>query len=449
MSSPWFQEIWRVLGLFMLALFGALISNFSLSFWLLIAVTAYLVRHLRNLFALQEWLAQKKNPIPDAVGIWGEVFYQLYRLQQRNRKRKRKLANMLKHFQRSTAAMPDAAVVLYGAGREIEWINKAASQLLGLKNPQDVGQAITNLIRTPLFQQYLYSGDEKHSIKMPSPIDSSIMLRLHIVPYSDNRHLLLARDITNLHRLEQIRRDFVANVSHELRTPLTVITGFTETMLDADDEFSRQWDRPLQLMAQQTARMQRIVNDLLLLSRLEADLPMGKLQQVHVTEILEGIVEEAPVVGGDVVHEMSLDADPELMIYGVPEELRSVFSNLIFNAVRYTPTQGQIHIRWYADIEGIHFSVQDTGEGIAPEHLPRLTERFYRVDVARSREQGGTGLGLAIVKHVLNRHHANLHIESTVGQGSLFRCDFPLSAAQQLSLPDDEGLNAEEEYEVV
>jgi two-component system phosphate regulon sensor histidine kinase PhoR len=450
MSSPWFQEIWRIVGLLVAALLGALLSNFSLSFCLLLAVSAYLIRHLRNLSNLQEWLSQKKTPVPDAVGIWGEVFYQLYRLQLRNRKRKRKLANMLKHFQRSTAAMPDAAVVLYGGGREIEWINKAATQLLGLKTPQDLGQAITNLIRAPIFQQYLYSGDEKHSIKMQSPSDSNIMLRLHIVPYSDNRHLLLARDITNLHRLEQIRRDFVANVSHELRTPLTVIAGFTETMLDAEDEFSRQWERPLQLMAQQTTRMQRIVDDLLLLSRLESDIPMGKLQQVHVAEILESIAEEARIVSGDIAHEITLDADPDLMIYGIPEELRSVFSNLVFNAVRYTITQGKIQIRWYADVDGIHFSVLDTGEGIAPEHLPRLTERFYRVDVARSRSQGGTGLGLAIVKHVLNRHHANLHIESTVGEGSLFRCDFPLSSAQQLLLPDDEGMMLnDEEYELV
>jgi two-component system phosphate regulon sensor histidine kinase PhoR len=177
---------------------------------------------------------------------------------------------------------------------------------------------------------------------------------------------------------------------------------------------------------------------------------MGKLQQVHVAEILENIAEEARVVSGDIAHEISLEADPDLMIYGIPEELRSVFSNLVFNAVCYTITQGKIQIRWYADIEGIHFSVLDTGEGIAPEHLPRLTERFYRVDVARSRSQGGTGLGLAIVKHVLNRHHANLHIESTVGEGSLFRCDFPLSSAQQLFSSDDENMMLnDEEYELV
>ncbi len=428
--SPWFDEFWRVvfftLGIFAIGLF------IGYPFWLfLLACLGYLAWHWYNLYRLEQWFSKsKKFQPPDAPGIWGEVFYHFYRLQQRNRKRKRKLGAMLKRFQRSTAAMPDATVVL-GANYEIEWFNKAASQLLGLQSPQDKRQPVGNLIRYPSFQHYLTHNDEgRLTIKIVSPIDPEIMLRVTVVPYGDNQHLLLARDVTELHRLEQIRSDFIANVSHELRTPLTVISGFIETMQDTP-EFVAEFQRPLLLMAQQTARMRNIVEDLLLLSRLESEGNTEMMGPIEVTELLRVICEEAQVLSGEQRHEICLEADEQLIMYGQLEELRSAFSNLVFNAVRYTPTQGKIHLRWYQDPQGLHFEVSDTGEGIAPEHIPRLTERFYRVDVARSRNKGGTGLGLAIVKHVLNRHKGKLHIESVMGQGSTFRCDFPLSVLEQ------------------
>jgi two-component system phosphate regulon sensor histidine kinase PhoR len=426
--SPWFQEFWRMLSLTLGMLFIGLLVDQTLLFFLLFCLT-YLSWHLYNLYRLDSWFSKgKKIYPPEAPGIWGEVFYHFYRLQQRNRKRKRKLGEMLKRFQESTAAMPDATVVL-GPNYEIEWFNKAACQLLGLQSPRDRGQPITNLIRYPSFYRYLANDNlENTTIKFVSPSHPEIMLSVSVIPYGDNQHLLLGHDITQLHRLEQIRSDFIANVSHELRTPLTVIAGFLETMRDAED-CTQEFQRPLLLMAQQTARMRNIVEDLLFLSRLESEPATDRGTPVVVADLLKTIYEEAQVLSGE-QHHITLEVDETVIIYGHTEELHSAFSNLVYNAVRYTPPGGDISIRWYQDAEGIHLAVHDTGEGIAPEHLPRLTERFYRIDVGRSRLQGGTGLGLAIVKHVLNRHKGHLHIESEVGKGSLFRCDFPHTMSQ-------------------
>jgi len=443
LSHVWIQELRRLLGLLLaMLLIGLWFKQTVLLAF--IALIIYLSWHLYNLYRLEYWFhndkkgkkSKKQFSSPEVPGIWGEVFYQFYRLQQRNRKRKQKLGTILKRFQHSTAAMPDAAVVL-GKRYEIEWLNKAAHQLLGLQTPQDRGKPITNFIRVPRFAEYLANAQQKNhentSFKLVSPVNPHLMLRVSVVPYADNQHLLLARDITQVHRLEQIRTDFIANVSHELRTPLTVINGFIETMQDAEDECSEQWKRPLLLMAQQTARMRNIIDDLLLLTRLESEgdktdnSEKSVIELVNVPEILHALTEEAKILSGDKAHQITLETDNDLLVYGHGEELRSAFTNLVLNAVRYTPADGKIKLRWYENDQGIHFAVSDTGEGIAPEHIPRLTERFYRVDVARSRSQGGTGLGLAIVKHVLNRHAGHLHIESTIGQGSTFRCDFPLT----------------------
>ncbi|OQW93917.1 MAG: hypothetical protein BWK79_08620 [Beggiatoa sp. IS2] len=425
MSSPWLQELLRLTALVLsLFLLGLLTGHITL--FLLMACLIYIGWHLYNLYRFCHWFTQRKKfQPPDAPGIWGEVYYNLYRLQQRTRKRKRKLAEMLKRFRSSTAAMPDAAIVL-GEHYEIEWFNRAACQLLGLKKRQDIGQPIANLLRSPAFHHYLTSDHPTdHSIKLSSPMDPEVILRINLVPYPKNQHLLLARDITHLHHLEQMRRDFVANISHELRTPLTVINGFVETMQDAKDEFAQQWQRPLSLMAQQTARMRQLLDDFLLLSRLESE-PLMNVEAVDVINLLNALTEEARLLSGELAHHIVMEGNSPPIIYGNAGELRTAFSNIVFNAIRYTPANGNITLRWYQDQQGVHFEVRDNGEGIAPEHLPRLTERFYRADGGRSRKQGGTGLGLAIVKHVLNRHHAQLQIESTVSQGSLFRCNFPL-----------------------
>jgi len=434
LGSSWLQEFWRFAGLLLLALLLGLAVG-QVSLLLLLAVLVYLALHLVNLYRLERWLRGKGGYPPDTGAVWGEVYHRLYRLQRRNRKRKKKLAAMLGRFRESTAAMPDATVVL-GAANDIEWWNDAASRVLGLRYPQDTGQPITNLVRHPDFHQLLEGEDFSRTAQFPAPSRDNVMLAVSIIPYGNNQRLMVARDITRLHLLEQMRRDFIANVSHELRTPLTVIMGYVETLQDGDDECARQWARELQAMQQQSSRMQHIVSDLLLLSRLETDQGRREDQEVDVPAMLEMLREDALVLSQG-RHTIALEAERALWLKGSRNELRSALSNLIYNAVRYTPDGGPIDIRWYRDDAGAHFEVQDTGIGVAPQHIPRLTERFYRVDVGRSREMGGTGLGLAIVKHVLMRHDAELRIESEVGKGSTFAFDFP-PALVDIRVPERE-----------
>jgi two-component system phosphate regulon sensor histidine kinase PhoR len=262
-------------------------------------------------------------------------------------------------------------------------------------------------------------------VEFPSPVDDHQLLSARIVPYGKKQRLLLATDISRVRRLEQMRRDFVANVSHELRTPLTVITGYLETLLDSDDAALDCWRQPLRGMQQQSSRMLHIIEDLLMLTRLESPKERSPRRPVAVPELLADIAEDALALSGEQGHRIEMSVDPQLWLLGCEKELRSAFSNLVFNAVRYTPAEGQIEIRWFADDSGLHLAVKDNGEGIAPQHLPRLTERFYRVNRDRSRGSGGTGLGLSIVKHVVNHHGGQLRIASELGVGSLFTCDFP------------------------
>ncbi len=420
------SEIGRILWLLAIAvIIGLVMGHIELA--LLITVSGLLVWYFTNLVKLNRWLSRGKTYTPpNSWGLWDEVFFGIHRLQKSSRKRKKRLVNLLNRFRESTNAMPDGAVVLSPEG-EIEWWNDAAEHLLGLNYPKDVGQRVTNLVRHPDFIAYVRAGEYTDNVEIVSPLDESRYLSLYIVAYGKNQQLLMVRDITIVRRLEQMRGDFVANVSHELRTPLTVINGYLETMNDSDDECTRQWQRSLQLMQQQALRMQNIVEDLLLLSRLEYGKDRNKYEPVAVPEMLASLCEEAALLSGDKKHHIDMDCDQSVYLRGNTKELESAFSNLVSNAVRYTPAGGSIHLRWYIDDKGAHYEVHDTGVGIPAQHIPRLTERFYRVDVARSREQGGTGLGLAIVKHVLKRHDAELRIESEVGKGSVFACDFPRS----------------------
>ncbi len=426
MNRAWSAELWRLA----LILGAALLFGLTLgvpALLVALALLAYLGWHLRNLYRLERWLRDSHSiHPPDAEGIWGEVFHLLYRSQQRNRKRKRRLAGILNRFQQATSALPDATVVL-GAHDEIEWFNNAAKRLLGLNTASDVGQRIDNLLRNPRFITLLDSEEDQARVQMASPVDSTLTLQLRIVPYGRKQRLLIARDITRQLRLEQTQRDFVANVSHELRTPLTVITGYLETLVEMDAEGSGQWQRSLELMSQQSERMRQIVEDLLLLSRLESGAGLTA-EVVAVAPMIETIAGALRVLCEEKGQSLELELDHDLRLRGAERELYSAFFNLATNAHRYTPSGGRISLRWYRDEDGAHFEVQDSGVGIPPEHIPRLTERFYRVDVGRSREAGGTGLGLAIVKHVLSRHQAQLYIESTPGHGSLFSCDFPPEA---------------------
>jgi two-component system phosphate regulon sensor histidine kinase PhoR len=420
--ASWIGEAWRIAGIVTLSLlFGVVIDHLLVG--LLLGLVGYLSWHLVNLYRLGQWLEHgpKLSP-PEAGGIWGDAYARIYRLQQRNRKRKRRLKKILRAFRESTAAMPDAGLVL-GPDGEIQWWNDAAQNLLQLRSPRDVGLRIDNLLRHPRFLHYFNDRHDLESVEIPSPLDDRIVLNLRIVRYGRDQRLLIVRDVSAIHRLERVRRDFVANVSHELRTPLTVIRGYLETLAEAEDLPAQRRKSLFATMEQQAKRMERLLEELLVLARLESEGEQPELEPIPVPELLKEIRDDALMMSSD-RHKIALVADSDLWLRGAPGELRSVFANLVSNAVQYTPEGGEIQIRWFRDGDEACYEVRDTGEGIEPKHLPRLTERFYRVDTSRSRATGGTGLGLAIVKHVLERHQGTLEIESQLGLGSTFRCRF-------------------------
>lgn len=434
MSGLWSVEVWRIAGI---AAAGFLVGlPFGLARWFAaLALLGYFAWHLAQLNKLVRWLSEARsfNP-PDGSGIWGEVFDGVYRLQQRNRRRKRRLAGILSQYQKATSAMPDATVVL-GPGGEIQWFNEAACHLLDFKQTHDIGHRIDNLLRHPAFTSFMAKG-ALGTLDFPSPRDSRITLAARVVPYGAEQRLLIARDISERQRLEQMRRDFVGNVSHEMRTPLTVVAGFLETMADSNDCGER-WKHSVELMRQQTKRMQNLVEDLLLLSRLENERNQPAHDTVAVGAMVSMMKEDARLLSADKQHVIEVHCEQNIGLRGSERELYSAFNNLVTNAIRYTPKGGRIHIRWQATSDGASFSVSDTGVGIAPEHIPRVTERFYRVDPGRSRESGGTGLGLAIVKHVLQRHDAKLQIESQPGMGSTFTCKFPAERVVSVAMAFD------------
>ncbi len=422
MSSPTGRDHLRLLSA--LALGGGVGALLGVTGWgLFIATLGFTLWQLHQTQRFERWLAQRPKGYPKAPpGLWEEIYSHVHRLQQRHKERKRKLAALLNRFQESTAAMPDATVVLDALGR-IEWFNPAAARLLGLRQ-QDRSQRIHNLLRSPEFTRYLLAGDYDNPLFMSSPVHPELTLAIHIIPYGNEQRLLIARDVTRLQHLERVRRDFVTNVSHELRTPLTVIRGYLEA-LQQDEDCRASCGPALDTMAQQAQRMQNIVEDLLLLSRLETSPSRDDSRPVAVPTLLKTLEEDARLLAQAAGHRVHVESDETLWLRGSEKELYSAFSNLVTNAIKYTPEGGKIHIRWYRDGEGAKFEVRDNGIGIPAQEIPRITERFYRVDVGRSREAGGTGLGLAIVKHVLKRHGGRLEVESTPGQGSIFTCVFP------------------------
>lgn len=422
MAAHWF-ELWRIVGLALLALVLGWMVGAPLV-CLLIAAAAYIAWSLFNLRRLLRYLrGGEATELPAASGWWGEAFDELYRQQRRNRRRRQRARELINRFRESTDAMPDGTVVTDDEG-VIQWWNQTAASLFGLHAPRDTGQRISNLVRHPRFVSYMDRGEFSRPVVFPAPVDSSRSLSVTVVPYGNQQRLLMIRDITRELRLEGMRRDFVANISHELRTPLTVIAGFVETLRTAEDECAARWGRTLELMQQQSDRMTSLVEDLLTLARLEhSEAPAEAI--VPVPDLLEALHREAGALSGGRGHRIALESDPNLYLRGAARELDSAFKNLITNAVHYTPAGGEISIRWWGDAEGAHFAVKDSGIGIAAQHIPRLTERFYRVEAGRSRESGGTGLGLAIVKHVLMRHGGRLEIQSRPREGSLFVCHFP------------------------
>ena len=338
------------------------------------------------------------------------------------KKRKKKLGKMVDQFRQSTEALPDAAVVL-GANDEIEWANKAAREVFGLQQ-SDKGQRIPNLIRFPEFIRYLKSGNYTEPVILPSPVDHRITLAVRIIPYGAGLRLLLAQDVTQLKKMERMRKDFVANVSHELRTPLTVLKGYLETLQDMDDGRSPLLTTSFQQMQGQTERMQHLVDDLLLLTRLETQ--QKKTECINVPALLIQICKEAERLHGNASARIELTLETDIRIVGEEQELRSAFTNLLGNALKYSPEDSLVKVRWHLTQNDVVLDVEDRGEGIATADIPRVTERFYRSEVKRTKKVGGTGLGLAIVKHVLMRHDAKLTITSELGKGSCFGCYFPL-----------------------
>ena len=385
-----------------------------------------LLHHLVNLAHLARWLERPLgNPVPHGTGAWEYIFSGLHRRSRMSIDQRQQLTSALERFRTASQAMPDGVIIL-NRQNQIEWINARADEYFGLDQKRDIGAPVTNLLRRTDFAAYLDSGCYDEPLALQAETEGGRTLSMQIIPFGADQKLLLTRDTTHLERLETMRRDFVANVSHELRTPLTVVSGFVETLIDGLDEMdAEERSRYLGLALEQARRMQHLIDDLLTLSSLETAAPPADGERVSVRGLLAEMTDEAKALYGG-RHLIETEANgAECELLGSAKELHSALSNLVSNAVRYTPAGGRIRIVWQADGEGAAFCVEDTGIGIEARHIPRLTERFYRVDRGRSRESGGTGLGLAIVKHVLTRHQAALEIASEPGRGSRFTVRFP------------------------
>ncbi|MGE0113687.1 MAG: phosphate regulon sensor histidine kinase PhoR [Steroidobacteraceae bacterium] len=417
------QLVYRVLAVLgMSLLVGRILGN--MGWWVALGLGVYLLWQLRNLWELDRWVRFRSvlHP-PDFGGPWGELTTVIARIYRRKQFHKQRVGNLLREFRRLTASMPDGAALL-GNYNELLWFNQRAERWLGLRRKRDVGIRIENLVRYPAFVRYLERGDYSHSVTVLQPGAQQRWLSFHLVQAEGStQKLLIVRDITKEMRIEAMRKDFVANASHELRSPLTVISGYLDSLAD-DTELNALWQAPVQEMRRQSERMRTLIEELLQLSRLENSGELTENQCVDVPGLL-ALLRKDVLTMERRPKDITLQIETDVCLLGSETELQSVFVNLISNAVKYTPVEGSVTIRWWRDAEGAHLSVSDTGVGIAAEHLPRLTERFYRVDAGRSREMGGFGLGLSIVKHALQRHGATLSIESEPGKGSTFTCHFP------------------------
>ncbi len=423
MNRGFAAEIRRIVVCALLCvLFGLINGHLT---WTLIAGGAvYMVWMLWQIRQLDIWLqnSHRLEP-PDASGIWGDIFDNIVRLQKRQRREKKRLQAVVKRGQETTAALRDGIVLLDNRGN-IDWFNAAAGQLLNLRH-QDQGNPLVNYIRHPQFIQYMEKGLFKDPLDLPAPHMRDLQLQYQMTRFGKGECLLIVRDVTRLHKLEQMRKDFVGNVSHELRTPLTVILGYVET-LSMSPNIPDTWQRALQQMESQGQRMTSLVNDLLALSKLETDDRGSNHKPVLLKPMLTRIKSDALALSGENQHHIELFCADNLALLGSEQELQSAFSNLVYNAVKYTPPHNDITISVTQSSYGLTVAVKDKGAGIDEVHIPRLTERFYRVDGSRQSKTGGTGLGLAIVKHVLLRHGARLEIKSKLGKGSTFSCIFPI-----------------------
>jgi two-component system phosphate regulon sensor histidine kinase PhoR len=393
----------------------------SAGWWLAAALALYVVHVLRNVLLLDRVLdGHKRVPLFATRGLWAEIFARVDRIRAKARNRKKKYHRLLREVRESTGALSDGGIIL-NADHEIVWFNPAATTLLGLNPATDIGNRIDNLLRHPDFVAYL-AEPTPEPITVPSPREEVGWLNVQIIPYGTDQRLAIVRDITREVSLERTRRDFVANASHELRSPLTVIAGYLDTLAD-DADMPPSWKGPVSEMQRQAERMTRILRDLIELTRLESADGGAAPEFVDVIAMLKLIAREFQASGNR--PSVSLKIETDVALLGSESELHSIFYNLVNNAVRFTPPMGSVQIVWKTEGAAAAFEVIDTGIGIPEEQIPRITERFYRVDPGRSRASGGTGLGLAIVKHALQRHDGTLSIRSVEGQGSTFSCTFP------------------------
>jgi two-component system, OmpR family, phosphate regulon sensor histidine kinase PhoR len=396
--------------------------------WALIVLAtgllAYLLIQIYWISKLQVWL---KDPdpetAPDGSGVWHIIFTALFQIQRKHKRAEADLISSLEGFKRATNALPDGIVIL-NRRNEIEWCNPPAEQQLGIELEKDVNYAIHNFVRYGEFINYLQAKHYGEPIRLKSTRNAELTLQIQLIPFGTEQKLLISRDVTAQEKTDTMRRDFIANVSHELRTPLTVVGGFLETLTDTEDFIPNESRRYFDMMIDQTARMRLIIEDLLTLSRIESNTEAPEDIVISMPAMLKQLQNDGLALSNG-KHKIHLSAEDNLDIMGSRQELYSAFSNLVSNAIRYTPEGGEITISWRSRGGEAVYSVQDTGIGIAPEHINRLTERFYRVDRGRSRDTGGTGLGLAIVKHIVNHHKAKLEITSELGVGSTFSIAFP------------------------
>ena len=425
MNPIWLRGLVAPVLIAAVALFATLIDGIAAGLGVVaIGALAIVAWNLWQLDALTRWAAGPiEAPVPEGRGTWALAYAALYHRVRLRSARQRDLRLALDRFVSGARALPEGVVVLDTHDR-IEWANPRAEAHLGLDLKHDIGAPVVNLVRHPAFVQYLAVGDFSEAVIIQSTRESALTLSLQIVPFGVEEKLLMSRDITRLEAVARVRRDFIANVSHELKTPLTVLAGFIETLTDVEMD-ERQRQRCLALMGEQSNSMQRLVEDLLTLSALEGEQSPVHESEFAIVPLLLAVSSDAKALSGG-RHEVTLTIRDAATVQGSREELASAFGNLVSNAVRYTPEGGRIALEWRVTADGGEFTVADSGIGIAPEHVPRLTERFYRVDRSRSRATGGTGLGLAIVKHVLIRHQGELIIDSEPGQGSRFTVRLPL-----------------------
>lgn len=387
-----------------------------------------------RLYRLDYWLwHSKKMSPPTSRGVWAHIYEGIYNSNLKNRKKRKTLGEIVRRFRQGSEALPDAAVVVDKTGH-ITWCNRLARIELGLRFPDDMGKLLTDILTDPKLKAFYDAKRFEHPIEITSPINSNKVLEFRGVPYEDEHLMLLVRDVTRLTQIENMRKDFVANVSHELKTPLTVINGYLEMLPEEGEMPAPMMKKAISEMRSQSLRMQSLIEELLVLSRIEASTERAFDKLVNVPQMLWQIQVEADALNRERGHKIFFDISPILYVYGIETELRSAFSNLIFNAINYTPNGGVIELKWSLEGARATFSVKDNGDGISAEHIDRLTERFYRVDKARSRKTGGSGLGLSIVKHVLSHHNSKLLIKSSIGRGALFSCHF----SEELTYLSDE-----------